>query len=389
MRDILNKILKIEKKHLYLTVFFIFIIIAFYHVSAGYYMSSDSQRFSRWADKLIEFNFNFFDFYSIEKAEHRPHLFFFSIPVLSMAICKVFFINEWQNVFLILNLLLLLLSLIIFVNSLLMIHIKPFFIALSFPLIIISADILTWPRYILSDTIYTFFIMLAVYFISKSIVKSKIYFRELLLVIFLLLGTRPSSIPVAFVIIFFSLISNFKIFLKPKYMFLFLLTLITFTPFIFGFLYIIIESNFYEIPNFKHIIELVQAGVIIHDRPDTWIDKPDHFLNLVNLYFLRIVSFFNPYASTFSNLHIVLNLIQFFIIIFSISIWLFMNNFFKKKNDLIFFILMLSIFVAAFHSFILIDYDWRFRFPIILPLLMLFPVSLSIFLHSDKKITSN
>jgi hypothetical protein len=77
MREILDKKFNLKKNHLYLVVFFVFIIIALYHIRSGYHMSSDSYRFSRWADKLIELNFNFFDFYSIEKAGHRPHLFFF------------------------------------------------------------------------------------------------------------------------------------------------------------------------------------------------------------------------------------------------------------------------------------------------------------------------
>lgn len=389
MIDILNDKLNIKKRHLYSAVFFIFILISFYHLNSGYYISGDSHRFSRWADKLIELNFNIFDFYSLEKADHRPHLFFFSIPVLLIALCKVFFINEWQSVFLIINLLLLLFSLIIFVKSLLLIQVKSISIFLTFPLIIISADILTWPRYILSDTIYTFFVILALYFVAKGVVKNKIFFTELILVIFLLLGSRPSSIPVVFAIIFFTLISNFQIFLKPKTIFLFLLASIAFTPFIFGCLYIILNANFYEIPNLEHIIEMVKAGIIIHDRPETWIDEPNTFLDIVYLYFLRITGFFNPYASTFSILHIVLNLIQFFMILFSVVIWLYVNKNLKNHNKLFFFILILSLSVAAFHSFTIIDYDWRFRFPIILPLLMLFPISLSMFLHKNKNLNLN
>ena len=38
---------------------------------------ADSHRFPRWADELIKFNFNrYFEFYSIDKADHRPNLFF-------------------------------------------------------------------------------------------------------------------------------------------------------------------------------------------------------------------------------------------------------------------------------------------------------------------------
>ena len=278
----------------------------------------------------------------------------------------------------------LLISLIIFVNSLLLVRVKPILIFLSFPLIIISADVLTWPRYILSDMIYAFLVMLSVYFIAKSIVKNKICFPELLLIIFLLLASRPSSIPVVFAIIFFVLISNFQIFLKPKNILFFLLILFFFTPFIFAFLYSIINTYFSDIPNLKHLIMMVKVGMIIHDRPDTWIDNQNNFFDVVYLYFLRSINFFNPYASTFSKFHIILNFMQFFTILFSILVWLLSSSYKKIQIKITLFILIISLFVAEFHAFTLIDYDWRFRFPVILPLLMLFPLSLSMFLYKDK-----
>ena len=46
---------------------------------------------------------------------------------------------------------------------------------------------------------------------------------------------------------------------------------------------------------------------------------------------------------------------------------------------------MISISVAFFHSFTLIDYDWRYRFPIIIPLIMILPMSLEILLRNINK----
>ena len=173
MNEFIITELKLKEKHLYLLVFLSFIIISCYHLSSGLYMSSDSYRFSEWADRLLEFNFNFFDFFSIDKDFHRPHLFFFSLPVLLIALCKVFFIGDWQFAFFLLNLLLLFFSLIIFVKCLLLIKIRPVIIALTLPLIIISVDLLIWPRYILSDMIYSFLVVLAIFFIIKGIIKKK------------------------------------------------------------------------------------------------------------------------------------------------------------------------------------------------------------------------
>ena len=116
--------------------------------------------------------------------------------------------------------------------------------------------------------------------------------------------------------------------------------------------------------------------MIIHDRPETWVDPPNNFLDIAKIYFLRLVSFFNPYASTFSLTHIVLNFFQTFLIVLSIIIWTFYGTINFSQNKLIIFIILLSLSIASFHSFILIDYDWRYRFPTILPLIMIIPISL-------------
>ena len=68
---------KHENLVLYTAIVLCFILISFYNLSSGVSMSSDSERFSRWADDLIRFNFNLYEFYSLAKDPHRPPLFFF------------------------------------------------------------------------------------------------------------------------------------------------------------------------------------------------------------------------------------------------------------------------------------------------------------------------
>ncbi len=368
--------------NIFLFILFIisFSLIALYILYSGFSMSSDSERFSRWADNLIELKFNFYDFFLIEKISLRPHLFFFSLPVSLIALCKVIFVNNWQFAFLLLNLILVFFSLIIFVKSLLLIGVRPVLIAISLPVIALSVDILIWPKFILSDMIYAFLVMFASYFIIKGIVKNRIYYLELFLIIFLLLASRPASFPVIFSIIFFLIISKYKILFEPKRILLFLFILFISTPIIYTLAYYFIEYNFNGIVKFDFITNMVKEGMIIHDRPETWINKPSNFIDIFNIYFLRLIYFFNPYASTFSVVHILLNVIQIFLVLFSISIWLYFGSYIKTIDKIFLFILLLSFSVAAFHSFILIDYDWRYRFPIVLPLISFIPISLEIFL---------
>jgi len=375
----------LSKKKLYFFALFCFIIIALYNLSSEYVMSSDSQRFSRWADNLIELNFSLNSFYNIEKASHRPHLFFFSVPVILIALCKFFFVSEWQSAFVLFNLFFLLLSIIFFLKSLLIIGIRPIFIVLTLPLIVISVDMLVWPRYILSDISYVFLVMLATYFVIKGICKNKILYSKLFLIIFLLLASRPTSIPIVFAILFFVLILKYQIFLSHKNILLFILIVFLFMPLLMSLAYLYLDNNFNEFTQIKFLINMVKMGMIIHDRPETWVDIPDGFMDIVYLYFLRIINFFNPYAETFSILHIILNVLQTFLILASLFIWSIFRCKMRHYNQIFFFVIILSLFVSAFHSFTLIDYDWRYRFPIILPLIILFSISLEILYKKFNK----
>ena len=149
-------------------------------------------------------------------------------------------------------------------------------------------------------------------------------------------------------------------------------------PFIYSLTYFFIEFNLNENVRLNFITNMVKDGMIIHDRPETWVKEPKNFIDIMYIFFLRLINFFNPYASTFSIIHITLNAIQLVLVLFSVFIWSFFGGYIKIYNKVFLFILLLSFSVAAFHSFILIDYDWRYRFPIIMPLILLFPISLEI-----------
>ena len=225
---------------------------------------------------------------------------------------------------------------------------------------------------------YSFFVLISVSFVTEGILNNKINYLKILGIILLILASRPSSVPVIFAIILFFIISKFEFFLIKKNILILILSIFILTPLIFGFIYLFLKSNFNEVPKVEYLINMVNNGMVVHDRPNTWLDKPNNFIDVVFIYFIRLINFFNPYASTFSILHLALNFFQTFSILLSIGIWSFFGDHQKVQNKFFLFIMLLSISVAAFHSFILIDYDWRYRFPIILPLLMLFPKALEI-----------
>lgn len=383
MKNILSTQWKHGGKFLYFSVLVAFVMISYYNLSIGFVMSPDSYTYSEWADDLIQLKFDFYSYF-VQNTFFTPS-YFYTTPVVIVALLKVFFGSEWQYAFLLFNLSLVLFSLILFSKSLLILGVRPILISVVMGVLVLSVDLLLWPRYMLSDTIFAFLVVLATFIIIRGIVMDKTNFMSLILIMIITLVTRPSSVPILFAVFSFIVISRFQIYNKPKLLILlFILGFFVMSPFIFAYLHHFIEVNLSDNRQGAHLLRLVGQGEIINDRPETWLPPPNNYSDVAYLYFIRMLSFFTPYAEPFSMIHIALNLLQTTIILLSIALWAFLAGSLKILNKAVFFILLLSFSVAAFHAFTIIDYDWRYRFPIILPLMMIFPISMEIFFKKLK-----
>ena len=132
-------------KTLFLSQFICFILIAYYNLSNGYVMSPDSNSYSEWADKLIDLNFNLYNYY-LQNTFINPN-YLYTTPVLIIAFIKLLFGADWQYFFMYFNLSLVFFSIFIFSKSLILLNVRPLIISLTLSLIILSVDLLTWPRY--------------------------------------------------------------------------------------------------------------------------------------------------------------------------------------------------------------------------------------------------
>ncbi len=368
-------------KFLYSTLLVCFVIIAYYNINIGPLIATDSIKYSNSADVLLKLNFNLLDYYSQKTISKFNPSYIYTIPVILISLAKYFFGDNWQFIFMIINIIFLFFSLIIFSKILIFLKVRPLIISLSLPILVLSVDLLHWPRYVLTDTIFSFLVMLLVYLMTKSIIKNKNYYFLMIIVASLIYLTRPTSIPFIFALIFFISISKTQFNYNPRIILLFIFALFIFTPFIFALLYQLMNDYLGNNLQAFFLIEMVKSGMIIHDRPDTWVNAPNTFLDVAYLYFLRLLFFFKPYVKSFSDIHIILNLIQSVYIFLSIFLWSIFGLNFKIFNKIVFLILLISFITAAFHAFTLIDYDWRYRFPIIMPLLIIFPISFEIFLR--------
>jgi len=379
IRKIFSAQWKYGTKILYFAILISFSFITYYHLSKGFVMSSDSFWYSEAADDLIKLDFKLHIYYF--KNTHVIPSFFYTFPILLIALSKLFFGAEWQNAFMTFNLILVFFSLILFSKSLLLLKVRPLVISLAILLLTLSSDLLTWPRYILTDMVSSFLVTAIVYVVIKSIIKEKSYYFLITLLIILMILTRPTSLAFILAIFCFILISKFKVNFNPKLILLFIFSLFIFIPFILAILYQLMEVYLSSNRKAFFLIDMVRDGMIIHDRPETWIDNPNTFFDIVNLYFMRLIYFFTPYVKNFSTIHIILNTLQALVILSSISIWLFLGEKYNSINKVILLILLISVSVASFHSLTLIDYDFRYRFPIIMPLIIIFPISCEISLR--------
>jgi len=370
---------------LHLATLISFSIIAYYNLDHGYIMSPDSFNYSIYADELIKLKFNLYDFNSLTSVVNRNPHYTVTVPVILIALSKIIFENSWQYVFMLFNLILVFFSLILFCKSLLLLKVRPLVVALAMPVLTLSVDLLSYPRFILTDTIFAFFIISLVFFMVKSINNFKICYFEIFVLFFLISFTRPTAFPYIFAICLFLFISRYQMNYTSKLIIKFIAALIILIPIILAILHFVIELYFLDVRQLEFIISYANEGIVIDKRYETYVQPPPvTFFENIYFYFIRVINFFKFYASEFSIKHKIFNIFQNLIIFFSIFIWSNLKKITKPMNDTIIFILLLSLIVAAFHSFTYLDYDWRFRYPLVLPLVMIFSISVEAFLRNNN-----
>ena len=365
---------------LYLSIVICFSLIAYYNLNIGFFMSPDSYGYSRWADDLIKLDFNLYNYYFYNTFFTPSYMY--TVPVVLVALSKFFFGPNWQYAMLTINFILFFFSLIIFSKTLILLKIRPILIAFTLLTLTLSVDLLTWPRYILTDTIFSFFVMLTVYLIVRSIIKEKFYYLFLISLTIIMFLTKPTALPFIISIWVFILLFKSQLDFSPRFIVLLIFLLAIIIPIIFSVLHHLMEIYLTGNTQVDYILKFANKGIVVLARPETFIQPPINFIDNVYLYLIKIIIFFKPYAAKYSTIHTILNTFQIFLIFLSISIWLYLNENTKIVNKTFLFILLLSLFVSSFHSFTIMDFDWRYRFPIILPLVMLLPISLEILIKN-------
>jgi hypothetical protein len=361
--------------------------IVFYTFYVGSVQSPDTATFITWAKALTGHKFNLFAYYS-DVSFHVPPLFY-TVPTTIFAIFMVVFNEYWVMAYLILNLIAVFFVLFLYVKIALYLNIRKGLVVLSLLVFLVSVDFLLWPRYILTDTIFAALVMLTIYTVIVGSGGRTGYYMWVVLLSVILLFSRPSSSPVITTLLFFVFMERLsQRLLIKKTLFLRLSVLTLFSSALYSTLIMastagIIESNMFEFWR-----SWIERGVVINARPETYITYEASFLGAAKLHIYRFVGFFTPFARDFSLTHNVLNgllLLGSYIIIFALFPYSFID--FESNNSRATAIALIStliVVMAISTSAILIDYDWRYRYPVIAPLIFLATLIFDNFINSRK-----
>lgn len=379
------------KSHIaWVTLFFVYTAIAFFNLYKGSVQSPDTGTYIKWAKILIGHEFNFLTYYTDISFPVPP--FLYSIPVTAFAILISIFDEHWVIAYQSLNLVALFFTLFLYVKIALHLNVRQWLISLSLLAFIISVDYLLWPRYILTDTLFAATVMLAVYTVIVGANNRPGYYAMIVFSSFLLLFSRPASPSFIVVFLFFGFLIGLSqriLIKKTLFLRLGILTLIAST--FYSVLVMVYASGVFESPLLHFWQHHNVQGIVIYDRPETYIAYEATSLGIAKLHLTRMVAFFNPFSSNFSLVHNVLNGLLFlgcYVVVFALFHFSFAD--FEKNNNRARAISLLStliVFVVISTSVFVIDYDWRYRYPIIAPLIMLATLIYDNFLSSrDAKI---
>ena len=374
----------------WVTLFFVYVIIAIFIIYKGSVQSPDTGTYVKWAKILIGHEFNFLAYYG-DVTFHVPP-FLYTIPVAIFAIFISIFNEQWAIAYQALNLAALFFILFLYAKTILHLGVRQWLVSMSLLVFIVSTDYLLWPRYLLTDSLFAATVMLAIYIVLAGPNNRPSYYALIIFSSFLLLFSRPASLTFIAVFLFFGVLIDLsqRVLIK-KTLFLRLGILTLLSSAIFSVIIMTHASGFFESDQLDFWRPWIERGVVIDSRPETYIVFEATYLGTTKLYLYRMVGFFNPFASDFSMTHNVLNgllLLSCYVVIFVLFRYSFID--FEKNNNRAKAITLLStliVFVAISTAAILIDYDWRYRYPIIAPLIMLATLIFDNYLNSRDATT--
>ena len=349
----------------------IILLLGLFFFNVDYQYSPDVLRNINFAQKFIDYNFDFqILLNNLIKEQSLEFNIIFAIFIYSIGLL----IDNLPLLFFIINLTTTILLFHLIKKDFSIHNIPIFYFHIFCYLFLLNPDLRLWQSYLLTD--YFFTILIFVYF--RFLINQN-FLIAFILLLFLLL-VRPTSIfilPITFIFLFFN--NTFKVRNKFQFNFLIIASCI-------AFIFIgLIFLNYNEISflgrKFSYYRNFNIDGIVVHKRWSVNYNI-DNIVNFFSFFLIKFLAFHQFLSSKFSVIHNIYNLFYYSPYLF-ITFLIFKKIYFKSNFQFnLYYLLSFYVFLiySVCHSLLLIDYDWRYRMPLYIPLI----VSIVYFLYEIK-----
>jgi len=369
----------------------------------GVIIASDSMLWESFADTLIKYDFNYFEF--LDDGKHRASPLFYSIWISIIAVSKLFLGEHWGIGVVALNLIAAISAAILLFNATWSATGKVACAVFASFSLVLCHDFHLWIPFALSDIIFTA-ICFSVLYLVLTLYQQPSEPRKRISGVFILALIaflfRPAWPPLVLFVLF--CLSAFYFHMqdlgsRERYCFILKLTLSAcfIVPIIFVIhSYLMLNPDKWPFVFFRDYISYVAGdylkGIVLYGHLGTFHFPPENILDCIFISLHKFLAFFYFDLETNSFKHTLGNY-MFFPPVYGLSVFA-ITRLYKKEEGPSpsnwWCILGCAGFIflfAFFHSLIQIDYDFRYRVPCLLPLILLATLGLNEFLDKFYKKT--
>jgi hypothetical protein len=377
----MNKIENMRlKKISALGLFISFMAMSLLIFLKGPQISSDGQLFARLADQLLRDNFNVFRFLSEAEGTSPPLLYISFISVVALA--KLLAGDMWAWVVILFNAINASAALFFLGLAGLSLGVRPIFVFLVLSSLVFSIDFLTWLPFVLTDMNFFLIVSFALFILTgREKMWASTYFLLTIFVAVFAVVSRPTGVALGCFIICVNLLMKIR-----SRDHIFLTKVRNWHVLIVGGVISVIVASLYswvlveacegriQSPTLQYLGSLFQQGIVIHDRPSTYVAPVSSVMGFFKIIWLRFFGFFYIYVPGHSMAHLGVNLL-FFVPIYGLNImgiylWISETLGNRKRSEMLGALFALVFVLDLFHAFTVVDYDHRYRLAIIPPMLL-------------------
>lgn len=237
-------------------------------------------------------------------------------------------------------------------------------------------DVVAWLHYILTDSIYGLVAIAAFAAVIRGLVRDepplrrRVFLAVLLLLCFI---TRPIGVVLIPLVVFAELLGAGR--LRGKVPWLLILAAAVAVLFVRAWFFDDISRWPFDFmrPKLEEYAAREDQGEVVWDRRETFQAPPETLLDHVAIQADRFVRFFQFTTSGFSRMHNLVNA-AYYVPLYLLALlgaWRGLRGAGDRRRRVVQVTLLWIVIVAWFHAITILDFDWRYRLPVMPQLILL------------------